>query len=52
MKGYDPMQKNGLREPLPSRNQVKGADPAMTRDSGSPVINNQDTMTAGPGDRR
>ncbi|HZK17954.1 MAG TPA: catalase [Clostridia bacterium] len=48
MKGYNPMEKNGLRESLPSRNDVKGEHAAITRESGAPVINNQDTMTAGP----
>lgn len=44
----DPMMKNELGEPLPSRNQTKGEHPGITREAGAPVINNQDTMTAGP----
>ncbi|NQS77053.1 MAG: catalase [Peptococcaceae bacterium] len=48
MKGFNPMQKNGLGEPLPSCNDVIGEHPAITRESGAPVVNNQDTMTAGP----
>jgi catalase len=44
----DPMEKNGLGKTLPSRNDVAGDSPAMTRENGAPVINNQDTMTAGP----
>ncbi len=42
------MQKNQLGESLPSRNDVKGEYPGITRENGAPVINNQDTMTAGP----
>ena len=48
MKDYDPMMKNGIGEFLPSRNDTVGEFPAITRESGAPVINNQDTMTAGP----
>jgi len=48
MKLKDPMEKNGLGESLPSRNSVRGKNPGITRESGAPVINNQDTMTAGP----
>jgi catalase len=44
----DPMKKNGLGAPLPSRNDVKGVHPGITRENGAPVVNNQDTMTAGP----
>ncbi|NLA95369.1 MAG: hypothetical protein GX838_00780, partial [Clostridiaceae bacterium] len=44
----DPMMKNDLGELSPSRNDVKGPHPGITRESGAPVINNQDTMTAGP----
>ena len=47
MKIFDPMQKNGLKGSLPSRNDVKGEHPTITRASGAPVVNNQDTMTAG-----
>ena len=42
------MDKNKLKESLPSRNDAVGEHARMTRDSGAPVINNQDTMTAGP----
>lgn len=48
MTNNDPMQKNRLGEPLPSRNDVKGEHAGITRENGAPVINNQDTMTAGP----
>ncbi len=41
------MERNGLGEGLPSRNDVKGEYPSITRENGAPVINNQDTMTAG-----
>ena len=44
----NPMDKNKLKESLPSRNDAVGEHARMTRDSGAPVINNQDTMTAGP----
>ena len=43
----DPMMKNGLGEHLPSKNDTKGENPKLTRASGAPVENNQDTMTAG-----
>ncbi len=48
MKNNDPMQKNGLGDYLPSRNAVRGEHAGITRENGAPVINNQDTMTAGP----
>ena len=48
MKNNDPMAKNKLGDSLPSRNDVKGKHPGITRENGAPVINNQDTMTAGP----
>lgn len=48
MSSKDPMMKNQLGDLLPSRNDVKGDHPGITRESGAPVINNQDTMTAGP----
>ncbi len=44
----NPMDKNKLKESLPSRNDAVGEHARMTRDSGAPVINNQDTMIAGP----
>jgi catalase len=47
MTNNDPMQKNGLGESLPSRNDAKGEHAGITRENGAPVINNQDTMTAG-----
>ncbi|NLB09543.1 MAG: catalase, partial [Clostridiaceae bacterium] len=43
----NPMDKNNPGEALPSRNQAKGEHPGITREAGAPVINNQDTMTAG-----
>lgn len=43
----DPMEKNGLGKPLPSKNDVKGRNPKISKAQGSPVENNQDTMTAG-----
>ena len=47
MKNNDPMQKNGLGDYLPSRNSARGGYAGITRENGAPVINNQDTMTAG-----
>ncbi len=43
----DPMDRTGLGEHLPSRNDVAG-EGRMTMANGSPVVNNQDSMTAGP----
>ena len=43
----DPMKKNKLDQAIPSRNDRVGDHPAITRENGAPVINNQDTMTAG-----
>lgn len=43
----DPMDKNGLGEALPSKNDTKGENPKISMASGAPVENNQDTMTAG-----
>ncbi len=43
----NPMEKNGVGEPLPSRNDTKGEHPLLTDESGVPVSNNQDTMTSG-----
>lgn len=42
----DPMAKNGVGDHLPSRNNVVGEGP-MTMANGSPVVDNQDTATAG-----
>lgn len=41
------MDKNNLGDNLPSRNNTKGENPKITRASGAPVENNQDSMTAG-----
>ena len=43
----NPMDKNNLGDNLPSRNNTKGENPKITRASGAPVENNQDSMTAG-----
>lgn len=43
----DPMDKNGLCENLPSKNDTKGKETGIHTAAGSPVDNNQDTMTAG-----
>lgn len=43
----NPMDKNGLGDPLPSRNDTKGKNPLIHTAAGAPVDNNQDTMTAG-----
>ena len=43
----NPMSKNGLVKNSVSRNQVVPGNPAMHTDEGAPVINNDDTMTAG-----
>src|SRR5688572_11966500 len=43
----NPMHKNGLGEPLPSRNDHKGEHPGIKTAQGAPVANNQDAMTAG-----
>ncbi|NLB38307.1 MAG: catalase, partial [Clostridiales bacterium] len=42
-----PMDKNGLGEHLPSRNDVKGDNPVIQTAQGAPVPNNQDSMTSG-----
>ena len=47
MKDKNPMDKNNLGDPLPSRNQKKGKNPEMKMAGGSPVTDNQDTMTSG-----
>ena len=43
----NPMDKNELGEPLPSRNQTVGDTPELTTVAGAPVENNQDSMTSG-----
>jgi len=43
----DPMSKNKLGDPLPTRNDTRGKHPGITRENGAPVTSNQDTMTAG-----
>ncbi|WBW50489.1 catalase [Peptoniphilus equinus] len=43
----NPMDKNGLGKPLPSRNDHINGPKTMTTASGAPVVNNEDTMTAG-----
>ena len=43
----NPMEKNGLGEPLASRNDHIGQHPGMKTAQGAPVANNQDVMTAG-----
>ena len=43
----NPMDKNGLGEHLPSRNDTKGEHPVITTAQGAPVPNNQDSMTSG-----
>ncbi len=45
-KNMNPMDKNGLGEPIPSRND-RVERPEMRRAGGQPVDNNEDTMTAG-----
>lgn len=42
----DPMKKNGLGNPLPSRNQTTNKEP-MRRAGGQPVDNNEDSLSAG-----
>lgn len=42
-----PMDKNGVGDHLPSRNDKKGENPQITTIAGTPVDNNQDAMTAG-----
>ncbi len=44
----NPMDKNGLGEHLPSRNNCAGEHPELTTAAGAPIDNNQDAMTAGP----
>ncbi len=44
----NPMDKNGLGENLPSRNNTIGENPKLTTAAGAPVESNQDSLTAGP----
>lgn len=46
-KHMNPMDKNGLGELEPSKNDNKGKNPQIHTAAGAPVDNNQDTMTAG-----
>ncbi len=43
----NPMDKNELGAPLPSKNDKRGENPMIHTAAGAPVDNNQDTMTAG-----
>ncbi|HZH67589.1 MAG TPA: catalase [Chitinophagales bacterium] len=43
----NPMDKNKLGDPIPSRNQTKGEHPHLRTAAGAPVTDNQDTMTSG-----
>ncbi len=43
----NPMDKNGLGENLPSRNERTGKTSSMKTAAGTPVYDNQDSMTAG-----
>lgn len=47
MKKVDPTEKNGLGDPIPSRNQNVSDDPTLRRSGGQIVDNDEDTMTAG-----
>lgn len=47
MKKMDPTEKNGLGDPIPSRNQNVSDDPTLRRAGGQIVDNDEDTMTAG-----
>lgn len=47
MKKMDPTEKNGLGDPIPSRNQNVNDDPTLRRSGGQIVDNDEDTMTAG-----
>ena len=42
-----PMEKNGLSDPLPSKNACVGDHPHITSAAGAPVESNQDAMTVG-----
>ena len=44
----DPTAKNGVGAHLPSRNNTRAAHPAMRMANGAPVVDNQDSMSAGP----
>lgn len=46
-KKMDPTEKNGLGDPIPSRNQNVNDDPILRRAGGQIVDNDEDTMTAG-----
>lgn len=46
-KKMDPTEKNGLGDPIPSRNQNVSDDPTLRRAGGQIVDNDEDTMTAG-----
>ena len=41
------MEKNGLGDPLPSKNACVGDHPHITSAAGAPVESNQDAMTVG-----
>ncbi|MFA6618289.1 MAG: catalase [Candidatus Neomarinimicrobiota bacterium] len=43
----NPVDKNDLRDPIPSRNQNTGKHPGIKTAAGAPVSDNQDTMTSG-----
>ena len=43
----NPMDKNKLGDPIPSRNQTKGEHPHLRTAAGAPVTDNQDTMSSG-----
>ena len=43
----NPLDKNKLGDPIPSRNQTKGKYPGIRTAAGAPVTDNQDTMTSG-----
>lgn len=47
MKNKNPMDKNGLGENIPSKNDRVGKTTQIKTAAGAPVDNNQDTMTAG-----
>jgi catalase len=42
----NPMDKNELGEPLPSRNQTVGDFSELTSVAGAPIENNQDSMAS------
>jgi len=43
----NPMDKNDLGDPIPSRNQKKGENPELQTAAGAPVTDNQDSITSG-----